>query len=96
MKLVIDENTERNIHAIHALGKRFYFDDTDPRLKQLTDSKVSEWRNWFDTRLDDAIEAASAKKHPEIERKRKCRNTERNFILSFSVQLFIIVHLVRE
>lgn len=43
----------------------------DPRLKQLTDSKVSEWRSWFDTRLDDAIEAASAQQHPEIERKPK-------------------------
>lgn len=44
---------------------------SDPRLKQLTDSKVNEWRRWFDTRLDDAIEAASTQQHPEIERKLK-------------------------
>lgn len=41
----------------------------DPRLKKLSDNKVNEWRRWFDTRLDDAIEAASTQQHPEIERK---------------------------
>lgn len=42
---------------------------TDPRLRQLGEKKVDEWRKWFDTRLDDAIEAASKQPHPEIERK---------------------------
>lgn len=30
----------------------------DPRLKQLGEDKLGEWRQWFDSRLDDAIEAA--------------------------------------
>lgn len=38
----------------------------DPRLKQLSENKVGEWRRWFDNRLDDAIEAASTQQHPEI------------------------------
>lgn len=42
----------------------------DPRLKKLSEDKMSEWRNWFDSRLDDAIEAASTQQHPDIERKR--------------------------
>ena len=41
----------------------------DPRLKQLSENKMAEWRRWFDTRLDDAIEAASTQQHPEIESK---------------------------
>lgn len=41
----------------------------DPRLKKLGENKVDEWRRWFDTRLDDAIEAANNQEHPEIERK---------------------------
>ncbi|XP_037956313.1 dynamin-like 120 kDa protein, mitochondrial isoform X2 [Teleopsis dalmanni] len=32
--------------------------EIDPKLKQLGDEKLSEWRMWFDNRLDDAIEAA--------------------------------------
>lgn len=36
--------------------------DLDPRIKQLGEDKMSEWRRWFDTRLDDAIEAAAAAK----------------------------------
>ncbi|XP_059224978.1 dynamin-like 120 kDa protein, mitochondrial isoform X4 [Stomoxys calcitrans] len=32
--------------------------EIDPRLKQLGEDKVNEWRQWFDNRLDDAIEAA--------------------------------------
>ncbi|BFG04645.1 dynamin-like 120 kDa protein mitochondrial [Drosophila madeirensis] len=32
--------------------------DIDPELKQLGEDKLSEWRSWFDSRLDDAIEAA--------------------------------------
>lgn len=30
---------------------------------------MDEWRRWFDSRLDDAIEAASTQQHPEIESK---------------------------
>lgn len=30
----------------------------DPKLKQLGEDKIAEWRAWFDSRLDDAIEAA--------------------------------------
>lgn len=29
----------------------------DPQLKKLSEDKLSEWRNWFDSRLDNAIEA---------------------------------------
>ena len=29
----------------------------DPQLKKLGEDKLSEWRNWFDSRLDNAIEA---------------------------------------
>ncbi|XP_023030640.1 dynamin-like 120 kDa protein, mitochondrial isoform X2 [Drosophila willistoni] len=32
--------------------------DIDPKLKQLGEDKLTEWRSWFDSRLDDAIEAA--------------------------------------
>ncbi|XP_030373365.1 dynamin-like 120 kDa protein, mitochondrial isoform X2 [Scaptodrosophila lebanonensis] len=32
--------------------------DIDPKLKQLGEDKLTEWRSWFDNRLDDAIEAA--------------------------------------
>lgn len=42
---------------------------SDPRLKQLSENKMNEWRRWFDTRLDDAIEAAAKEPHPEIESK---------------------------
>lgn len=45
----------------------FFF--LDPRLKQLSENKMDEWRRWFDSRLDDAIEAASTQQHPEIESK---------------------------
>lgn len=30
----------------------------DPELKRLGERKLLEWRQWFDNRLDDAIEAA--------------------------------------
>ncbi|XP_017484324.1 PREDICTED: dynamin-like 120 kDa protein, mitochondrial isoform X2 [Rhagoletis zephyria] len=30
----------------------------DPKLKELGEEKVAEWKMWFDNRLDDAIEAA--------------------------------------
>lgn len=36
--------------------------ELDPRIKQLGEDKAAEWRRWFDTRLDDAIEAAAAAK----------------------------------
>jgi optic atrophy protein 1 len=29
----------------------------DPQLKKLSEEKFSEWRTWFDSRLDNAIEA---------------------------------------
>ncbi|XP_065368208.1 dynamin-like 120 kDa protein, mitochondrial isoform X2 [Calliphora vicina] len=32
--------------------------EIDPRLKRLGEEKLGEWRQWFDSRLDDAIEAA--------------------------------------
>lgn len=31
---------------------------SDPRIKSLTESKLGEFRTWFDQRLDDAIAAA--------------------------------------
>lgn len=39
----------------------------DPRLKQLGENKMAEWRMWFDSRLDDAIEAAATQDNPQIE-----------------------------
>ncbi|XP_055916150.1 dynamin-like 120 kDa protein, mitochondrial isoform X2 [Eupeodes corollae] len=32
--------------------------EIDPKLKQLGEEKLAEWRMWFDNRLEDAIEAA--------------------------------------
>lgn len=40
---------------------------SDPRLKQLGEEKVAEWRKWFDTRLDDAIEAAATQENSPVE-----------------------------
>lgn len=40
---------------------------SDPRLKQLGEQKVAEWRKWFDSRLDDAIEAAATKENQQVE-----------------------------
>lgn len=31
--------------------------EIDPRLKKLSEDKMAEWRQWFDSRLDNAIEA---------------------------------------
>lgn len=28
---------------------------------------MAEWRRWFDSRLDDAIEAAATQENPQIE-----------------------------
>ncbi|XP_076298769.1 dynamin-like GTPase OPA1, mitochondrial isoform X4 [Lasioglossum baleicum] len=33
--------------------------DIDPRIKQLGEAKYKEYRNWFNQRLDDAIQAAN-------------------------------------
>lgn len=41
----------------------------DPRLKQLSEHKLNEWRQWFDQRLDNAIEAAETQQNPQIESK---------------------------
>lgn len=41
--------------------------EIDPRLKQLGEQKVAEWRKWFDSRLDDAIEAAATQENPQLE-----------------------------
>lgn len=34
------------------------FSHLDPKLKELSEEKIAEWKIWFDNRLDDAIEAA--------------------------------------
>lgn len=39
----------------------------DPRLKQLGEEKMSEWRSWFDSRLDNAIEAAEHQDNKQID-----------------------------
>lgn len=44
--------------VISVTGKMRDSIEIDPRLKQLGEEKMSEWRKWFDTRLDNAIEAA--------------------------------------
>lgn len=41
--------------------------EIDPRLKQLGEQKVAEWRTWFDSRLDDAIEAAATQENKQLE-----------------------------
>ncbi|XP_055532232.1 dynamin-like 120 kDa protein, mitochondrial isoform X1 [Wyeomyia smithii] len=41
--------------------------EIDPRLKQLSENKINEWREWFDQRLDNAIEAAETQQNPQIE-----------------------------
>lgn len=39
----------------------------DPRLKQLTEDRMAAWRNWFDSRLDNAIKAAETGDNPELD-----------------------------
>lgn len=39
----------------------------DPRLKELTDQRMAAWRNWFDSRLDNAIKAAESSENPELD-----------------------------
>lgn len=41
----------------------------DPRLKQLTEERMSAWRTWFDSRLDNAIKAAETTDNPELDSK---------------------------
>lgn len=47
----------------------FHANLLDPRLKQLGEDKMAEWRRWFDSRLDDAIEAAATQDNSQIESK---------------------------
>lgn len=48
--------------------------ELDPRIKQLGEDKMAEWRRWFDARLDDAIEAAatSTSAVDGVQQSRKC------------------------
>lgn len=41
--------------------------EIDPRLKQLGEEKLAAWRSWFDSRLDNAIEAAEHQENEQIE-----------------------------
>lgn len=45
----------------------FFCNFLDPRLKQLSEDKMNEWRAWFDSRLDNAIEAAETQDNTAIE-----------------------------
>lgn len=71
LKSVCHHLTKFNRIEALILTEYFFFIFPDPRLKQLSDNKMAEWRRWFDTRLDDAIEAASTQQHPEIESKQQ-------------------------
>jgi hypothetical protein len=50
---------------------------SDPRLKQLSEQKLDEWRAWFDTRLDNAIEAV------EVEHQENGQSTNNHNFLPF-------------
>jgi hypothetical protein len=50
---------------------------SDPRLKQLSEQKMDEWRAWFDNRLDNAIEAV------EVEHKENGQSTIIIYFLAF-------------
>lgn len=54
----------------------------DPRLKQLGEEKMSEWRLWFDNRLDNAIEAAEVEAQLEGAESMWCRSFY-NLIIKF-------------
>lgn len=54
----------------------FYFLFLDPRLKELGEERMTEWRKWFDNRLDNAIEAA------EVEAQLEGGNGKKTFIFS--------------
>lgn len=61
----------------------------DPRLKQLGD----DWRKWFDSRLDDAIEAANNQEQPEIESKPIiCHYISGNKSVKFD-QIYCSIHI---
>lgn len=56
-----------SITGLIALSHSNLFSFLDPRLKQLGEQKVAEWRKWFDSRLDDAIEAAATQENHQLE-----------------------------
>lgn len=47
----------------------------DPKIKELSEQKIHEWRQWFDNRLDDAIQTAD-RQHNALN---ECRSTFRWF-----------------
>lgn len=53
----------------------------DPRIKQAGENKMSELRDWFDTRLENAIEAAIE----EQEKKNGFETTERTYQVLFKL-----------
>lgn len=57
----------QRVNFFHLHSNFIILSYSDPRLKQLSENKMAEWRNWFDSRLDNAIEAAATQKHPDIE-----------------------------
>ena len=57
----------------------------DPRIKQLGEDKMSEWRLWFDNRLDNAIEAAAIED--------KLENNESTLTIFF---LFLKLRIIQE
>lgn len=59
----------------------------DPRLKQLSEDRLNEWRKWFDSRLDDAIEAASTQQQPDIE---QSKSMEFIIIFDFHTRMITI------
>ncbi|XP_046811439.1 dynamin-like 120 kDa protein, mitochondrial isoform X2 [Lucilia cuprina] len=58
--------------------------EIDPRLKRLGEEKLGEWRQWFDSRLDDAIEAADYQGTNIIESKDEIKNKTTVAALSLS------------
>lgn len=46
------------ITSHYTLFFMFYFILLDPRLKALSETKLKQFRTWFDQRLDDAIAAS--------------------------------------
>lgn len=68
-----------------------YLAHTDPRLKQLGEDKMSEWRRWFDSRLEDAIEAAADANR--LERKCIILFTKLQIAL-FAKSVFIVINCI--
>ncbi|XP_037828321.1 dynamin-like 120 kDa protein, mitochondrial isoform X2 [Lucilia sericata] len=58
--------------------------EIDPRLKRLGEEKLGEWRQWFDSRLDDAIEAADYQGTNIIESKDEIKSKTTVAALSLS------------